>query len=136
MWQVSQAYHKPITSRRGRRRAARAFRTAQASPPVAPRIGSRGWEKASQPDHGTTRPDAVAGGATSRRGGPKEPATLCLSGRLGHQARLYHRAAGRTSLLTSCTNIRDAKQADADDDVDDDLVRVRVRVRVKVGVWG
>ena len=32
--QVSQAYHKPITSRRGRRRAAKAFRTGRASPPA------------------------------------------------------------------------------------------------------
>ena len=68
----------------------------------------------------------MAGGATPRGGGPKEPAV--------HQARLCRRAAGCTVLSTSCANIRDANQADADDDVDDDLGGVRVRVKVTVRV--
>ena len=68
----------------------------------------------------------MAGGATPRGGGPQEPAV--------HQARLCRRAAGCTVLSTSCANIRDANQADADDDVDDDLGGVRVRVKVTVRV--
>eukprot|EP00964_Phaeocystis_antarctica_P017739 scaffold9821_cov61-Phaeocystis_antarctica.AAC.2 len=155
MWQVSQAYHKPITSPRGRRRAAKAIRTAQASPPVGwcrHAIVSRAIVSIEAPPLGWSRQlrVSVAGGGrrpASQTMGPSGPVPwqgelhpegagrksllrlVYLSGRLGHQARLCRRAAGRTSLSTSCANIRDAKQADADDDVDDNLVRVRARVK-------
>ena len=59
--------------------------------------------------------------------------SVCVAGATRPPGPAQLQDCGRTSLSTSCANIRDAKQADADDDVNDDLVRVGVRVKVKVG---
>ena len=99
MWQVSQAYHTPITSLRGRRRAAKAIRTAQASPPVGwcrHAIVSRAIVSIEAPPLGWSRQlrDSVAGGG-------RRPASQIMgpSGLVPWQGELHPEGAGRKSLL-------------------------------------
>ena len=99
MWQVSQAYHTPITSLRGRRRAAKAIRTAQASPPVGwcrHAIVSRAIVSIEAPPLGWSRQlrDSVAGGG-------RRPASQIMGppGLVPWQGELHPEGAGRKSLL-------------------------------------